>query len=45
MENLPWLTKADVIMFYVSGIALAIYGIAWLIYKILNKKKYDRTQT
>lgn len=39
MVNLPWLTKVDVIMFCVSVIALAIYGIAWLIYKILNKKK------
>lgn len=34
MENLPWLTKVDVIMSYVSGIALA-----WLIYKITNDKK------
>lgn len=39
MDNLPWFTKADVIMFYVSGIALAIYGITWLIYKIAKNKK------
>ena len=39
MENLPWFTKADMIMFYVSGIALVVLGVFYVGYKLWKRRK------
>ena len=39
MENLPWLTKADVIMFAISGIALVAFGSFYVGYKLWERWK------
>ena len=31
MENLPWLTKLDLIQFYISGIILVLFGMLFII--------------
>lgn len=39
MGNLPWLTKADVIMFAISGIALVVFGVFYVGYKLWKRWK------
>ena len=40
MENLPWLTKVDVIQFYISGILLVALGVFYIGYKLW--KRWER---
>lgn len=37
MENLPWLTKVDVIRFYISGILLVALGVFYGGYKLWKR--------
>lgn len=39
MDNLPWLTKADVIMFAISGIAFVALGLFYVGYKLWKRRK------
>lgn len=38
MNNLPWITKMDVVMTGVALVALALLGIAYAVTKLFNRK-------
>jgi hypothetical protein len=39
MENLPWITKVDVIRFYIAGILLVALGVFYVGYKLWERWK------
>jgi hypothetical protein len=39
MENLPWLTKVDVMMFCIVGILLVTFGVFYVGYKLCKRWK------